>query len=329
MRWLVTGGCGFIGSALVARLVAEGGHAIRVLDDLSVGRPESLGIAASRAIEGPTQPFDGVQLVVGSILDARLVERCAVGVDVLVHLAANTGVQPSLDDPQRDCQYNVVGTLNCLEAARAAAVRRFVFASSGAAVGDCTPPLHESVPPRPVSPYGASKLAGEAYCSAYQRSFGLETVCLRFGNVYGPGSGHKQSVVARFLRQALAGEPLEIYGSGQQTRDFVFLGDLIDAIQRASRVPAAAGEIFQIASSREVTLLELVQELRAVLQRAGLEEPRVLHGEARRGEVLRNYSDTTKARRLLGWRPETDLATGLARTLDGFLAERAQTDPTA
>ena len=133
-------------------------------------------------------------------------------------------------------------------------MKRFVFASSGAPVGEVKLPIHEELAPHPVSPYGASKLAGEGYCSAYYRTYGLETVALRFGNVYGPGSTHKGSVVAKFIRQALAGETLEIYGDGTQTRDFIYVDDLIKAIWQASRVPNIGGEESQIATNRETTL---------------------------------------------------------------------------
>src|SRR5262249_33340561 len=187
------------------------------------------------------------------------------GGEVGVHLAANGGAAASFAAPRGDCMNNVVGTLNCLEACRQHSVRRFVFASSGAPIGNCEPPLHEEMPAHPVSPYGASKLAGEAYCCAYQRSFGVETVALRFGNCYGPFSSHKSSVVAKFIRQALAREPWEIFGDGQQTRDFIYVQDITDAILRAATVEGIGGEVFQIATNSETTVLELAARLAKVL----------------------------------------------------------------
>jgi UDP-glucose 4-epimerase len=238
---------------------------------------------------------------------------------VIVHLAANTGVMPSIENPRADCMSNVVGTLNYLEAARHNGVGRFVFASSGGTtIGEAEPPIHEEMVPHPVSPYGASKLAGEGYCSAYFRSFGVETVALRFGNVYGPLSGHKNSVVARFIKRASNGEVLEIYGDGTQTRDFIYVGDLIRAIRLSATVEGVGGEIFQIATSAETTVQELVDRLLPVLASAGFEEPEVRYTEARRGEVRRNYADTSKAERMLGWKAETNLDEGLARTVDWF-----------
>jgi len=327
MRWLITGGCGFIGSSLIARLQAEGGHAIRVLDNHSVGSLEDLArVADCQADESDTlaapQAGGPAQVVRGDIRKLPDCLRAAAGVDVIVHLAANTGVIPSIEAPLVDCETNVLGIVNVLEAARAHGVKRFVFASSGAPLGDQTPPIHEEKVPRPVSPYGASKLAGEAYCSAYHASFGVQTVALRFGNVYGPGSIHKGSVVAKFIKQALAGETLVIYGDGSQTRDFVYIGDLVDALVRAAAAERG-GEVFQIASGGETTVNEISEVLATELAKHGV-EAKLEYADARAGEVVRNYSDISKARDVLGWQPQHDLATGLAKTVAWFLGRRAQ-----
>jgi UDP-glucose 4-epimerase len=325
MRWLITGGCGFIGAALVRDLVREGGNAVRVVDDLSVGAMEDLGAVCEFVEVSPASvhhadlaPGSPVELVVGDILDEHLASRVAEGADVVVHLAANTGVAPSVEDPRTDCLANVIGTLNYLEAARHAGARRFVFASSGAAVGEVEPPLHEGLASRPASPYGASKLAGEGYCSAYWHSFGVETVTLRFGNVYGPGSEHKSSAVAKFVKKAMRGEVLEIYGDGTQTRDFIYVDDLIRAVKLAATVEGVGGEVFQIATSAETTVGELVERLLPILGKAGMDSIEVRHAAPRPGDVRRNYSDTSKARRMLGWRAEVPLEEGLRRTVAWF-----------
>ena len=324
VNWLITGGCGFIGVALVRSLVEEGGHSVRAVDNLSVGEREDLARAGefSETVPGELGPLGSgpkVELVVGDILDEELALRAAEGADVIVHLAANTGVMPSIENPRADCMSNVIGTFNYLEAARHNGVGRFVFASSGGTtIGEAEPPIHEEMVPHPVSPYGASKLAGEGYCSAYFRTFGVETVALRFGNVYGPLSGHKNSVVARFIKRASNGQVLEIYGDGTQTRDFIYVGDLIRAIRLSATIEGVGGEIFQIATSAETTVQALVDRLLPVLASAGFEEPEVLYAEARRGEVRRNYADTSKAERMLGWKAETNLDEGLARTVDWF-----------
>ncbi len=324
MNWLITGGCGFLGTAFVRSLVEEGGHAVRVVDDLSVGEREDLE-AVCRYVERAPEDLDAfpasgepVELVVGDILDERLALRAAEGADVLVHLAANTGVAPSVEDPRRDCMSNVLGTFNYLEAARHGGVRRFVFASSGAAVGEVEPPLHEELAPHPVSPYGASKLAGEGYCSAYFRTFGIETVALRFGNVYGPLSGHKNSAVAKFIKRAMRGEVLEIYGDGTQTRDFIYIDDLIRAVRLSATVDGVGGEVFQIATNAETSVQELVDKLLPALAAARIVNVEVREAAPRLGDVMRNYSDTSKAARMLGWRTEVDLDEGLRRTVEWF-----------
>ena len=324
MNWLITGGCGFLGTAFVRSLVEEGGHAVRVVDDLSVGEREDLESVCRYAERAPEDleafPASGepVELVVGDILDERLALRAAEGADVIVHLAANTGVAPSVEDPRRDCMSNVLGTFNYLEAARHGGVRRFVFASSGAAVGEVEPPLHEELAPHPVSPYGASKLAGEGYCSAYFRTFGIETVSLRFGNVYGPLSGHKNSAVAKFIKRAMRGEVLEIYGDGTQTRDFIYIDDLIRAVRLSATVDGVGGEVFQIATNAETSVQELVDKLLPALAAAGFVDVEVREAAPRLGDVMRNYSDTSKAARMLGWRTEVDLDEGLRRTVEWF-----------
>jgi UDP-glucose 4-epimerase len=268
-------------------------------------------------------PGSPVELVVGDILDEELALWAAQGVDVIVHLAANTGVAPSVEDPRSDCLANVVGTLNYLEAARRGGASRFVFASSGATVGEVEPPIHEEIVPRPVSPYGASKLSGEAYCSAYSRTFGLETVSLRFGNVYGPLSSHKNSVIAKFIKRALQGEVLEIFGDGTQTRDFIYVEDLTRAVRSATTAEGVGGEVFQIATNAETSVEELVEELLPVLAAVGIKDVEVRQTTPRLGDVMRNYSDTSKAARMLGWRSEVDLKEGLRRTVEWFM-ERSE-----
>ena len=212
-------------------------------------------------------------------------------------------------------QANVIGTFNMLEGARACSVDKFIFASSGAPAGVVAPPIHEELAPHPVSPYGASKLAGEGYCSAYYQTFEINTVALRFGNVYGPGSKHKSSVVAKFIRQALNGEECEIYGDGTQTRDFIYIDDLIEAIIKASNFNGG-GETFQIASGMEMTLNELVVLLQQIYNEETGREMKINYGSARLGDVARNYADTSKANTILGWQVNTDMPTGLRNAIN-------------
>jgi UDP-glucose 4-epimerase len=324
--WLVTGGCGFIGTRLIRTLrEIDGRFRVRVLDNLTVGDIGSLRAACPvddlgrAAGELPAVRPGSVQLVCGDIKDSKTVQLATHGVDVVVHLAANTGVAPSVEDPLSDCLNNVIGTLNTLEAARHAGARRFIFASSGAPVGEVVPPIHEEVVPRPVSPYGASKLAGEGYCSAYARTFGLETVGLRFGNVYGPGSGHKSSVVAKFIKDARGSGVLRINGDGSQTRDFIYIDDLVQAVLAAERTAGIGGEVFQIATERETSVGEIAELVKAKLALLGVPAPRVVYEAPRKGDVARNYSDTSKARRLLGWKATTSVEAGIEKTIRSFM----------
>lgn len=303
MRILVTGGAGFIGTNLVRRLSRQG-HEVAVFDDLSVGRRENLA--------GLT-----VEFIAGDVLDLSAVRLAVRDREAIVHLAAQTGVPGSLEDPRRDCEVNVLGTLNMLEAARQAEVRRVVFASSNAPLGRQSPPADPDKAPLPVSPYGASKLAGEGYCLAYHGSWGLGTVVLRFANVYGPRSEHKASVVARFFKDILDKRRITLDGDGSQTRDFLFVEDLCRAVE-LSLDSDLAGEVLQVATGMETAIRDLAER---VINITG-HDVRVETGPARRGDVQRNYSSIAKIEALLGWRPEVSLDDGLERTWT-WLIERA------
>lgn len=327
MKWLVTGGCGFIGLALIESLRSEGGHHVRIVDNLSRGTRASLrdvGPFLEREGEtlAPMTMNGGIELVVGDIENADLASKAVRGADVIVHLAANTGVGPSMDDPRADFMANALGVFNYLEAARVQGVSRFVFASSGAPLGEVEPPIHEELPAHPVSPYGASKLCGEAYVSVYGRTFGIDAVALRFGNVYGVGSSHKASVVARFITRALRGEVLEIHGDGSQTRDFINVFDIAAAILLAATREGIAGETFQIATNCETTVGELADLLVRVLAENGVTDVQLRHTAPRWGDVQRNFSDTSKAREKLGWSCRYELEEGLRETVAWFLEKR-------
>ncbi|MTI80523.1 MAG: NAD-dependent epimerase/dehydratase family protein [Firmicutes bacterium] len=322
LNWLITGGCGFIGTSLIQDIISSNPNAnIRILDNLSVGTVEDLSEVCSFNQIRHTQITEspcGCELIEGDIRDSQITEDVCKGIDVIVHLAANTGVAPSVENPRQDCENNVIGILNMLEGARQHSVNKFIFASSGAPLGEQEPPIHEEKVPRPVSPYGASKLAGEAYCSAYYRTFGVKTVALRFGNVYGPRSKHKSSVVAKFIKEALAGETLEIYGDGGQTRDFIYIKDLISAIMLSVQNDVG-GEVFQIATYKETTVNELTKQLIKNLKEYYPNlNVRVIYGENRLGDVRRNYSDITKAKTILGFEPQYDLNKGLKATIEWF-----------
>jgi UDP-glucose 4-epimerase len=305
-RVLVTGGCGFIGVNLVRTLVAQGAR-VRVVDDLSTGDLTSLA-----DVRG------AVEFVEGDVRDRETMRAVCAGQEVVFHLAAQPGVIPSVEDPRRDYEVNAAGTFETLLAAKEAGVSSFVYASSNAAVGEFTPGADESQPPRPLSPYGASKLTGEAYCAAFAASYGLRTASLRFANAYGPYSTHKQSVIARFIRRILADEPLTVFGDGTQIRDFIHVDDLCRALLLATdRSPP--GEVFHIASGRPTTVLELVQLFKEVV---GRELP-VVFEPPREGEAFCIAPSVEKAKRVLGFEASVALRDGLAATYAWF-RERAQ-----
>ncbi|MFW6195527.1 MAG: NAD-dependent epimerase/dehydratase family protein [Chloroflexota bacterium] len=310
-RVLVTGGAGFIGATLI-RMLLQRGWAVTVLDDFSVG-------ARDRLADLP------VQIIEGNILDSATVREAIRGHQAVVHLAAQTGVPISLDDPRRDCEINVLGTLNVLEGCReeqqalanqggAHGAPRMVLASSNAPLGRQTPPVTEDMAPLPVSPYGASKLACEGYCLAYNGSWGLGTVVLRFANVYGPYSTHKSSVVAKFMKDVLEGRGITIHGDGTQTRDFIHVSDLSRAVICALE-SEASGEVFQIATGIETS----IRELAALLQDVAGRDLNIDHGDSRQGDVDRNVSVVAKARDVLGWAPQISLVDGLKDTWDWWV----------
>jgi UDP-glucose 4-epimerase len=306
-RTLVTGGCGFIGANLVPLLLARGGE-VRVLDDFRMGDPGRL----------PPE----LEVVHGDIRDSAAVDRAFAGVDTVIHLAAFGSVADSVREPFANFDVNAHGTLTVLQGAVAGEVERFVFASTGGAlIGDAPPPVDESSVPRPISPYGASKLACEGYCHAFRGSYGLNTVMLRFANVYGPHSERKKGAVTAFIKRALRGEPLQIYGDGGGTRDFIYVDDLCGGIVAAHEAVDVAG-VLHLASERETSIEELA---RLVLDATGA-DVQIEHLPRRRGEVERNFAIARHAAEVLGFRAPTRLEDGLARTVEWFRATRATWD---
>jgi len=321
-NWLITGGCGFIGVNLIKTLKELSPDInIRVLDNFSVGTPEDLKevtefkLLKLEDIKGPPK---GIEVVQGDIRDFETVKKALEGIDVVVHLAANTGVEPSIKNPRLDLESNVIGTFNLLEAAREKGVKKFIFASSNAPLGKATPPVNEETAPKPISPYGASKLACEGYCLAYYNTFGVETIVLRFGNVYGPYSHKKNSVIAKFIKRALKGEPLEIYGDGTQTRDFIYVKDLVNAIILAAN-SNIGGEIFQIATFKETTVAEIAEKVRKLVKEILNKDVEIVYTQPRKGDMKRNYANIEKAKKLLGYQPKYSLEAGIKETILYFL----------
>lgn len=314
---LVSGGCGFIGRNLI-RILLDRGDRVRVLDNLSVGSREELAAVASLSGCGDwPRGKENVSLCVGDIRELDNCLEAANGADAVVHLAAQSGVLPSIEDPVFDCETNVLGILNMLQATREKGAGHFIFASSSAPLGETTPPIHEEMVPKPLSPYGASKLAGEGYCSAYSSSFDIKTSVLRFSNVYGPGSGHKGSVVALFFKRAMEGKPLIVYGSGEQTRDFIYIDDLCSAITGALD-SGVSGEVFQIATYKESTVSRIAELVKDIIEKDTDISVEIIHESERKGEVVKSFSDISKARNMIGFNPTVGLEDGMLRTWSWF-----------
>jgi len=311
-RFLVTGGAGFIGSHLVERLAGDG-HEVRVLDNFSSGRLANLAFPRH---EG------AVEIVRGDLRDRACVEAAADGVEVIFHQAALRSVPQSIADPLGTNDQNVTGTLHVLEAARRHAVRRVVYASSSSVYGEQPElPKREEQAPAPISPYGASKLASEQYAAVWSRLYGVETVGLRYFNVFGPRQDPESeyaAVIPKFILAALGREPVEIHGDGEQSRDFTYVDNVVDANLAAAEADGAAGEVFNVGVGDRITLLDIVAELETLLVR----RIRRRHTPARAGDVKHSQAAIDKACRVLGYSPEVAFDEGLRRTIEYFQAHR-------
>ena len=306
---LVTGGAGFIGSHLVERLLADGAR-VRVLDNFSTGARANLGFAPR---------FRGhLEVLRGDIRNLSVVLRAARGARVIFHQAAMRSVPRSVKDPLGANANNVDGTLNVLEAARRCRVPRVVYASSSSVYGDRPDlPKREDQSPAPVSPYAASKAAGEQYAAIWTRLYGVETVGLRYFNVFGPRQDPKSeyaAVIPRFILWGLSRRPLEIHGDGTQSRDFTYIDNVVEANILAAKAPAVPGEVFNVGCGRRVSLLEIVAKLEAIVGRR-LERR---HTPSRAGDVPHTLADVSKAKRLLGYVPLVDFDEGFRRTVEHF-----------
>jgi UDP-glucose 4-epimerase len=302
MRVLVTGGAGFVGATLVRRLVGSG-HSVRVLDNYSTGDPANLaGVDA--------------ELVEGDIRDVAALDASLAGIEAVVHLAAAGSVVMSVTDPVTNFDVNVVGTFRVLDAARRAGVERTVQASTGGAlIGDATPPVDETSLPKPISPYGASKLAGEGYAHAFAHAFGLRTVALRFANVYGPWSDRKRGAMTLFFKAIHDGEPIVIYGDGSASRDYIHVDDISAALELALDSDVPGGTVLHIASGVETTVGELADLCRAA---ADAPDHPVEYRPRRPGEVDRNFASYDLARKVLGYSPSIAREAGIRSTWQWF-----------
>jgi UDP-glucose 4-epimerase len=308
---VVTGGAGFIGSHVTERLLKDG-HRVRVLDNFSSGRRENLPFAATAGA--------ALEIIEGDLRDLAAVERAAKGAEVIYHQAAMRSVPRSVDDPLGANDNNVNGTLHVLEAARRHGVRRVVYASSSSVYGDNPElPKREEQVMAPISPYAVSKAAGEHYARVWSKLYGVETVGLRYFNVFGPRqdpASEYAAVLPRFILWALRGHPLEVHGDGSQSRDFTYIDNVVEANLLAGQAPGVGGEAFNIGCAERTSLLDVIGMLESIIGRAV--ERR--HSPARGGDVPHTMADVSKAKRLLGYTPLVPFAEGFRRSVDYFRA---------
>ena len=303
---LVTGGAGFIGSHLVRRLLALG-RPVRVLDDFSTGRRENIAEIESQ-----------LDLVVGDICDRDAVQRCVEDAAVVFHIAARASVPRSVENPRDAHEINITGTLNLLLAARDAGVKRFVYSSSSSAYGD-TPalPKVETMMPAPLSPDAVSKLAGEHYCACFAHVYGMQTVSLRYFNVFGPRQDPNSdyaAVIPAFVTYMIRGERPTVFGDGEQSRDFCFIDNVVDANIAAADAPNVAGQAVNIACEKRVTLNDILARINEFLGT----DVRAEYADVRAGDVRDSLADCSAARQLIGYAPKIMFAEGLRRSIEWY-----------
>lgn len=305
---LVTGGAGFIGSNLVEGLLSKG-YRVRVLDNLSTGKHENLAQVCPR-----------IDFLKGDLRSDKDVRKAVRGVCYVFHMGAISNVPQSVEQPLVNHEVNVTGTFRLLQASREAGVKRFIFTSSSSVYGETDKfPSNEEDLPRPESPYAASKIMGEYYCRNFSALYGLETVALRYFNVFGPRQNPKSRyacVVPIFLKCFLDGVSPEVHWDGKQSRDFVYVDDVVAANILAMKKPGISGEVFNIGSQSEARVIDCLTGIQKIL---GVKKAKIRHTPKRAGDVRRTSADITKAKRLLGYRPSVPFAMGLRKTVAWFL----------
>jgi nucleoside-diphosphate-sugar epimerase len=304
--YLVTGGAGFIGSHIVKRLV-DNGSRVRVVDNLSTGQACRLDAVRT-----------SIQFVEGDLAEAAIAREVVDGVDFVLHQAAVPSVQRSVADPLGTNRANVTATLNLLESCRRAGVRRLVYAASSSAYGNTEVlPKHEDMPPNPLSPYALQKVVGERYCKLYHDLYGLETVSLRYFNVFGPQQDpHSEysAVIPKFITRLLANQPITIHGDGEQSRDFTFIDNVVEANLLALKVPNAAGKMYNIGCGERVTLNRLV----VLLEQQLSVKAQVNFGPPKAGDVRHSLADIERAKAMLHYQPKIAVEEGLRRTVAAY-----------
>lgn len=304
MNVLVTGGCGFIGSNLIRQLTEDADYNVTVLDNLSKGKIDNLkGIDIQQFIESDISNYDDISQHFKQI-------------DSVIHLAAFGSVVESITTPEENFKINVLGTFNVLRAAVQSGVKKIIFASTGGAlIGNAVPPVNELSPPLPISPYGASKLACEGYCSAFSNSYGIDITALRFANVIGPFSDHKKGAVTEFIKAVNSNVPVEIFGDGSASRDFLHVRDLCNGIRLAHNSSNKGYNVYHLASGHETSVKDLASK---IINAAGKHDHPIVYHDKRRGEVDRNFATYERAKNDLGFEPKYTLDEALVDTWKWF-----------
>jgi nucleoside-diphosphate-sugar epimerase len=315
MDCLVTGGAGFIGHNLVRFLLDEGHH-VRVLDNFSTGKRENLGPFLSK-----------IELIEGDLRSYHTVHEATQDIEVIFHQGALPSVPRSINDPITTNQVCVEGTLNILDSAKSNDVRRVIYASSSSIYGENPAlPKQEDMTPMPISPYAVAKLAGEKYCQVFSRTYGLETVGLRYFNVFGLGQDPKSqyaAVMPLFITAFLDGSRITINGDGQQSRDFTFVENVIQANLKAAVAPKAAGEVFNVACGNSTSLNQVIDHLRTITE----VDTEVVHGPDRAGDIKHSLASIDKARELMGYNPAVSVESGLRMSVEWYRAARKGPSP--
>ena len=310
-HWLVTGGAGFIGSHL-AKTLLDRGEKVRVADDLSTGRSANLDVLGGRA-----------EVLIGDLADVAFARAATQGIDVVLHQAAIPSVPKSVADPLTSNRANIDATLAVLVGAREAGVRRLVYAASSSAYGDTLElPKREDMTPNPLSPYALQKLVGEQYLKLFTRLYGLDTVSIRYFNVFGPRqdpSSPYSGVIALFVTRLLAGLPPLIVGDGEQTRDFTYIDNVVDGVLKAAAAPGATGRVINVATGRRISVNQLAQTIQRLLGSSVAPQ----YADARAGDVRDSLADITLARQVLGYEPLVSFEDGLGHTIDWYRAAQA------
>jgi nucleoside-diphosphate-sugar epimerase len=308
MKYLVTGGAGFIGSNIVKRILEQGDF-VRVLDNFSTGKRENI----KDFLDNPN-----FELIGGDITNMQIAKDAVRGMDFVLHQGAIPSVQRSVDDPLKSNDANINGTLNMLLAAKDEKIKRFVYAASSSAYGDNPAlPKREDMPVLPISPYALTKYVGERYCQIFWKLYGLPTVCLRYFNVFGPKqdpASQYSAVIPKFITALLKGEKPIIYGTGEQSRDFTFVENVVDINLVSANSEKGFGEVFNVGCGDQISLNQLLETLKDILKT----DVKADYKEARVGDVLHTRADISKAKEILGYLPKISTKEGLIKTVDWY-----------